>query len=109
MRWLAQITSEIIRTVGWEKDFACEGVANLGELAAVVNELDSLDPVPRAVHSDTDGRAQLGQFYRAPMLSNSPKMDSLLDLLSVTADALAATWNQSVEVSGKISGRRTIQ
>jgi len=29
LRWLAQIVGQIIKAVGWENDFTCEGVASL--------------------------------------------------------------------------------
>ena len=71
LRWLAQIVCQIIRTVGWEGDFICEGVSSIADFSALVNEVESFDPVTR------------------------------LDLLDVTADALAAAWDQRVEVSGE--------
>jgi hypothetical protein len=45
LRWLAQIACQVIRTLGWERDFTCEGVSNLAELSSLINEIESLDPV----------------------------------------------------------------
>src|ERR1700691_5021803 len=51
LRWLAQIVSQIIKKVGWETDFTCEGVPDLKEFGALVSKIESLDPVTRAVHT----------------------------------------------------------
>jgi len=51
LRWLAQIVCQIIRRVGWESDFTCEGVSSLADFSALVNEVESFDPVTRAIRS----------------------------------------------------------
>src|SRR6266852_2411155 len=38
LRWLAQIVCQVIKTVGRESDFTCEGVSNLAEFSSLVNE-----------------------------------------------------------------------
>ena len=99
LRWLAQIVCQIIKTVRWEKEFKCEGVASLGDFSAIVDELEALDPVSCAVHSMSrarDGSAP-EQLQPANVIRLAKKLDSLLDLLSATADALAATWDLQKE------------
>jgi hypothetical protein len=35
LRWLAQVASQIIKKVGWESEFKCEGVSSLSEFSAL--------------------------------------------------------------------------
>ena len=62
LRWLAQIVCQIIRTVGWEKELTCEGVASLSAFTALVNEIESLDPVTQAVNPPSAG-SSVSQCY----------------------------------------------
>lgn len=100
IRWLAQIVCQIIKTVGWENDFTCEGVTSLADFSAVVNEVEILDPVMRAVHSSTaGGKDRVSEYYRAFNVAQfARRMNGLLNLLDATADALAATWHERAEV-----------
>jgi hypothetical protein len=43
LRWLAQITGQIIRKVGWEHTFTCECITSLADFRALVNEVESLE------------------------------------------------------------------
>ena len=94
LRWLAQIVCQIIRAVEWENEFRCEGVSDLTEFSAVVNDLERLDPVKCAVMS-----ARIGVLGTPPppmqkvnAVEFACRMDALIDLLDSAADALAATW-----------------
>jgi hypothetical protein len=100
LRWLAQIVCQIIKTVRWENEFKCEGVASLADFSGIVNELEALDPVSYAVQSGNRGRAGSvpHQLDPANVVQLAKKLDGLLDLLGVTADALAATWDQRAAV-----------
>lgn len=93
LQWLAQIVRQIIKTVGWEKEFTCEGVSSLSAFTALVNEVESLDPVTRFVQSSA-GPSASQQCQAFDVVAFGRRMDDLLDLLDVTADALAATWDQ---------------
>jgi hypothetical protein len=100
LRWLAQIVGQIIKKIGWENEFKCEGVATLADFSALVSELEILDPVAVAVHPKNrrpDGWVPL-QLQPPNVIRFAKKLDCLLDLLDVTADALAATWEK---MSGK--------
>ena len=99
LRWLAQIVCQIIRVVKWESDFKCDGVANLADFSVLVNEVESFDPVTRAIRSSSaGGKGSVSQFYRTfNVVQFAKRMDALFDLLDVTADALAATWDQQAE------------
>ena len=103
LRWLAQIVGQIIKAVRWENEFKCEGVASLADFSAVVNELEALDPVSCAVRTSSRGRAGSVPHQLQPpnVVQFAKKLDGLLDLLDVTADALAAIRDQRAEVSGE--------
>ena len=101
LRWLAQIVGQIIKTVGWESEFKCEGVASLADFGALVAELESLDPVACAVtigRSSRDGSVP-PQLQPPNVVQFTKKLDGLLDLMDAIADALAATWDQRVGIS----------
>src|ERR1019366_11775 len=103
LRWLAQIVCQIIKAVGWENEFKCEGVSSLADFSALISELEALDPVTRAIRSSRiKGPNSVSHFYRPFNFVNfARKLDGLLNLLDVTADALAAEWDQRAEVSSK--------
>ena len=113
LRWLAQIVCQIIRTVAWESDFTCEGVLSIADFSALVNEVESFDPVTRAIRaSGLKDPNSVSQYYRTfDIVQFAKKLDGLLDLLDVTADALAAAWDQRTEISGeeKFHAGRTIK
>jgi hypothetical protein len=92
LRWLAQIVCQIIRAVKWERDFQCEGVASLADFSALVNELEELDPVSGATKAGSSGRDGSAPHQLQPpkVVRFAGKLDALLALLDVTADALAA-------------------
>ena len=109
LRWLAQIVSQIIKKVGWETDFTCEGVPDLKEFGALVSKIESLDPVTRAVHAGTRDRRGLLHLYAAfDVVQFAKQMDGLLDLLNATADALAATWDLQMDAVSEIAVKPTI-
>jgi hypothetical protein len=88
LRWLVQIVCQIIRTVGWEKEFTCEGVVSLSDFSGLVNEVESLDSITQAIQPSRFDR----QAFE--VVAFAKRIDAVLDLLHVTADALAATWDR---------------
>jgi len=47
-------------------------------------------------------QTSVSQYYRTfNVVQFAKRMDALFDLLDVTADALAATWDQQAEVPGE--------
>jgi len=108
LRWLAQIVCQVIKTVGWERDFACEGVSNLTDFNSLVNEVESLEPVSCAVHfaNTRDHNSVALTFQKINAVEFAKKLGALLELLEVTADALAATWDRRAEeaVEGDLGG-----
>ena len=92
LRWLAQIVCQIIKAVGWQDDFTCTGVRSLAEFSALVNDLESFDPVDRAVMlSKVNPPNSVAQYYLAfNGVQFAERIDAVLGLLDQTADALAA-------------------
>ncbi len=103
LRWLAQIVCQIVRKIGWETEFTCSGVSSLAEFRAVVDEVESLGPVSRLVHSAiVTGPDAVTQYYRTfDAAQFADKMDGLLELLDATADALAAEWDEICELEDR--------
>jgi hypothetical protein len=99
LRWLAQIVCQIIKAVGWEKEFKSDGASSLADFSALVNELEALDPVAVAVHSSSRSRdgSVPDQLQPANVVQFVKKLDALIDLLSATTGALAATWELRAE------------
>jgi hypothetical protein len=97
LSWLAQIVCQMFKKVGWENEFACQGVSNLADFTALVNEFEESEPV--------GNRARRGQIptrlQKSKVAELLPKLDVLLKLLAATADALAAEWDQPMEIGFK--------
>lgn len=109
VRWLAQIARQIIKAVGWGDGFKSNGVTNLAEFSALVNQLETLDPVScvtRSDHRGLSGAVPL-PLQKVTLLELAPKLDALLDLLAATADSLAATWDLMED--GETGAGTTIQ
>lgn len=95
-RWLAQIVRQIVKAVGWERQFVCDGVTNLTAFSTKVAQIDALDPVPHLIYSRSKvSTAPNFQVMRNVQFTN--EIDALLDLLDSTADGLAATWALRVD------------
>jgi hypothetical protein len=99
LRWLAQIACQIIRAVKWENEFRCEGVANLADFSALVDELESSDPVAAAMRRRSGRRdgSVPPQLESPNVIRFARKLDGLLELLAATADGLAAVWDLQQE------------
>jgi len=77
-------------------------MSSLADFSALVNDVESFDPVTRAIRLSCKDPNSVSQYYRSfNVVEFAKKMDGLLDLLDVTADALAATWDQLAEVSSE--------
>lgn len=95
LRWLAQIVCQIIKAVKWETQFKCEGMSNLADFSALVNEIETLDPVSflvRAANRRADSWVP-DKLLPTNVVQFAKKLDALIDLLDATADALAAVWD----------------
>ena len=97
--WLAQFVVQIVIALKWEKEFRCDGIENLADFKAVIDELNAVDPgsyvfrlpVMAEAEDFVPGQVKLTihDFVR--------RADALLELLDSTADALAAEWDTREE------------
>jgi hypothetical protein len=97
---LAKIVCQIIQEVGWQSEFKSLGVGNLDEFGAFVNEVESFDPVSRAIrNSRTKGPDSVSEFYRDfDIFRFATRLNALLELLDSTADALAAEFDRLTDL-----------
>lgn len=97
LRWLAQIVCQIIKTARWESKFRCESVTDLAAFTALVGELEMTDPIVNAVTSINRSRDGSVPPFLMPhnVVRLSRRLDSLLDLLEATTDALAAALDDT--------------
>jgi hypothetical protein len=107
LRWLAQIVCQIIRPVGWENEFTCEGVSSMADFSALVNEVESFDPVARAIRSSRSPNSVSENYRTFDLFKFATRLDAVLDRLDSSADALAATWDMQTNAmpDGKFDGR----
>jgi len=106
LRWLAQIVGQIIKAVGWQDEFTCAGTSSLTEFSALVNDLESFDPVDRAIMlSKVNPPNSVAQYYLAfNGVQFAERIDAVLGLLDQTADALAAKSDELIAAGIHMSG-----
>ncbi len=93
IRWLAQIVCQVIRAVGWEEEFQCEGIPSLRAFQALVDEVEAADPVELAIRGrGRDGRVPQS-LEAAKVLDLAGRLERLLDLLGSITDSLAVEWD----------------
>ncbi len=95
LRWLAQITVQIIKKVNWERDFTCLGISDLADFSAKVQELEALDPVYSAVNPSAANVPRESKSRKQfDVIRFEQETDALIELLTATADSLAEMWDQ---------------
>jgi hypothetical protein len=97
--WLAQFVCQIITALKWEYEFTCEGVENLGDFKAVIEELNAVDPGSYVFRLpvSAEGQDSVPGQVKLTVRDFARRTDALLDLLDCTAEALAAEWDMRVE------------
>jgi hypothetical protein len=97
--WLAQFVCQIITAVKWEKEFKCEGIENLADFKAVIEELNAVDPGSYVFRLPVRAEGQDAIPGQVKLTSRdfARRMDAFLGLLDSTADALAAEWDMQEE------------
>jgi hypothetical protein len=106
LSWLAQFVCQIVTVLSWEKDFKCEGVENLADFKAVIEDVNSVDPGPYAFRYpvNTEGQGSVPGYFTFNVREFARRMDALVELLASTADALAATWDSRGDQAGDVVG-----
>ena len=90
--WLSQFVCQIVTALDLKEQFKCEGVDSLADFKAMVEEVNSVDPGLYVYRLPVDPRSRLAVEEFAK------RMDRLLELLELTADAIAAEWDRRSEV-----------
>jgi hypothetical protein len=84
----------------WEREFRCEGVENLADFKAIIEEINSADPgYAFRCPGKTEGPGSVSGQLAFRVREFARRMDAILELLDSTADALAATWNMQTEAA----------
>lgn len=92
--WLAQFVCQSVTALKWEMEFRCEGVENLADFKAIIEEINSLDPgYAFRCPGKTEGPGSVPGQLAFSVREFARRMDAILGLLDSTADALAATWD----------------
>jgi len=96
--WLAQFVCQIITAVKWEKEFKCEGIENLADFKAVIEELNAVNPGSYVFRCPVDPQS------KSSVMEFARRMDAVIDLLESTADGLAAEWDLRSEAPTEANG-----
>jgi hypothetical protein len=82
-----------------ENEFKCEGIENLADFKAVVEEVNSVDPGSYVFRLPVraEGQDSVPGRVNLTIRDFARRMDALLELLDSTADALAAEWDMQEE------------
>jgi hypothetical protein len=91
---------QIVKAVQWESDFRCDGISTLADFTALIDTLETLDPVACSViagRSRRDGSVPAG-LEPTNVVRFGKKLDGLLDLLGATTDALASKADQCADL-----------
>ncbi|MGJ5816768.1 hypothetical protein [Paludibaculum fermentans] len=100
---LAQFVCQIVKTLRWEAVFCCDGVRNLAEFRAAIDEAHEIDPEYGAFQCAA-GSAGLGGQERVSVLEFVRRLEGLLQLLEGIADAMAAEWDLRCWAGGDEGG-----
>jgi hypothetical protein len=96
--WLAQFVCQIITAVKWEAEFKCEGIENLADFKAVIEELNAVDPGSYVFRCPVDPQSE------SSVVEFTKKMDAVIGLLESTGDALAAEWDMRSAAPTEVNG-----
>ena len=106
--WLAQFVCQIVIGLKWEMEIRCEGVENLIDFKAIIEEINSVDPGSYVfrfpVSTDGSGSSNIREYAR--------QVDALIILLERTADAMAATWDmrtESAALDAQLNGGNNVE
>jgi hypothetical protein len=101
LRRLAKTVCGIVKELGWEQGFTGDGVANLSDFIAIISEIDNVDLESYALRYPANlGKQGVVEHdnLNFSLRDFAKQMDAVLDLLDLTADAMAATRDRQNEV-----------
>src|ERR1039457_4742172 len=84
--WLVQFVVQIITALKWENEFKCDGIENLTDFKAVIEELNAVDPGSYIFRlpGRAEGQDSAPGRVKVTMLEFARRMDALLELLDST-------------------------
>jgi len=91
LSWLAQFVTQIVTTLRWEEEFKTEGIENLADFKAVIEEANGIDPAFDAFCCPAN--PERPEAVKSAVLEFVRRLDALVELLAQTADSLAAEWD----------------
>ena len=105
--WLAQFVCQIVTASKGENEFKCEGIRNLADFKASIEDVNSVDPGSCAFRYpvNSEARSSVPSHPTFSVCEFARKMDALLELLNSAADALAAEWDMRSEAFAIEAGR----
>jgi hypothetical protein len=98
LSWLAQFVVQIVTNLKWEDEFKTEGIENLADFKAVIEEANGIDAPFQAFRCPDD--SERPEAVKSTVLDFVHRLDALLELLERTADGLAAEWDLRSEGFG---------
>src|ERR1700690_2011126 len=72
LSWLAQFLCQIVTVLKWEASLKCEGVENLADFKAIIEDVNSVDPGPHSFRYPGEAQFSIREF--------AAKMEALLEL-----------------------------
>lgn len=91
LSWLAQFVIQVVTALKWEEEFKAEGIENLSDFKAVIEEANGIDRTYHAFRCPAD--LERPEMLRSGVLAFVRRLDALVELLASTADALAAEYD----------------
>ena len=82
---------QIVKNLKWESEFKIEGIEDLADFKAVIEEANGIDPDFHAFRCPADSGGP--EVVKSAVLEFVRRLDTLLELLERTADGLAAEWD----------------
>jgi hypothetical protein len=110
LSWLAQFVVQIVTTLGWEDEFRTDGVNDLADFKAEIEEANGIYASYDAFRCPAN--PERPEALKPAVLEFVRRLDSLLELLEQTADSLAAEWDLRSDAAGEVDwpdGTPTIQ
>lgn len=104
LSWLGQFVIQIVKKLKWEEEFQTEGIQNIAEFKAVIEEANEIIEVYDSFRCPVDPTPP--ETLKSTVLELVRRLDALLDLLAETADALAAEWDLRSDPFSRYDGNR---
>ena len=91
LAWLSQFVCQIVTAIGWAREFKCDGISNLVEFRATIEQLNHVHSYTESIRFPAHARGRNSDLIARTFNVHefAHRMDALLSLLSRTVEALA--------------------